>query len=1499
MVANYDIGVSITANANDLINEVNRAEKKLAELKRQAKQMGEAAVVAKTADTAAARAAKRVTKRSSKIPLEREKRIAVQYAKESVSLQTKANLAIAESDKSTIVQRVKDKGIARRKEYSAEKKLIKDELSTKRKIAAASKSIAAKVSGTEIDAIDKLTKKEKGLQTLKAGMSGLDEKNIKSKERESNIMNKANQKIEKANEKASKAQIKSFTKSYPKMKENMETYSLLGDRAQMASSNVVQATQNETQTISKRNRADQSAIKLRLKEADYIKDTSAFRAKSAQQIVNNIQRENAAYDANGKIIRANIKDSTKQGVILEDLGIKNQKVTTAWKKGNDAQKYTSALLRTNSKEWKSVSRYMDEAGISQNATTELAKTHFKTLTPNMKKELELRSKKIRQMRDMGIYSTGSAKIQEDALLRLNDAYNRHGTIIGRVRAGMQKWGERIHKFGMTFLTLLGPLFLVSAAIRTVKQAVEWATQPFIQFEDALYELRKTANLSIDEMNEMGEAITNLSLNTPIAAEELAKMAATAARLGIRGKEDILEFTKTISMMSVATTLSAEEAANSLAKIRQAFGIPIDSIETLGSVLNELENTTASTVEALVAGMENIGASAAMLGITEDAAAAMTATLIASGMAGQRAGTRLRRSFVEMAEKYDVIANQMGRSSEEVKRDIERNPTAALMDYLKFLNETESEIDRLTYAHAVFGQVGGFAIASLAQNYEALEENMETARKEMIYGTSLIEEYTKALTKTSAQLQILNNRSAQAKREIGEAFIPAVVTGKKIMLEFTEALASASKTAAIFNERTDDTIGSTNELVNEMHRLINEYEAGASTTEKFFTGFWFAADLLAKAAFGLDTSLDAARGYQAAIKEVSKENVTLIEKTKNTTTAFFEQALGINELHRTIKILNDDYQKLIDALVLSNQLDDVKRLLLRDIVDSLEERGIQLESVAAFENKVADSEGYRKQTLTAMTKAEEEGIDIGNDRLDLTYAQAMATNEMASAIAREITAQQVSGKYTVEEINWAHQYLAIKKAEEDELNNIVNSRGMENSLMQEGTTLHSDLITILEDEIDMDKSLTDQINEAGYAIEFINGELHLVKKSFLEEGGAVQFSEEMFEKYTDATYESAKATKKLTTNTTDLIIKYAQLTAAEKELILKTDQLGDTQRELFNSAENIGSAYESTTDALYGMRRAEDEMRQSTEMSDRLAKRNINSLAGMRNELESMSLDAISFYETGNVEEANNIIEEMSRKIPNMYREIGERSMNAKNEEERTGWDKTYDYTNDFVNWIKGQIIEIPGAEDAFDDSIEGIRILKTEIESFKTDTIDDLQNKINDLGSSIEDEIGRPVEDIMNDAREASKYIEAIPPEKKVSFKGDSTDMTTNFRKAIEDIETTTQVTIPIDFEWEETWRNILGKDIKIFGINDEEDNKIEPNQFGGKVYKTGLYQLEKGEEILTRGQTKYRESFNNPIVTIYNSFPNMMIRNNADVNKIANKIIDTVDKYMPNRLLR
>jgi len=520
------------------------------------------------------------------------------------------------------------------------------------------------------------------------------------------------------------------------------------------------------------------------------------------------------------------KQVTRNAARSEKAAKQQEQTTRAYgtqiKEQLSAKGYLNNLLKQDQAIYKQTNKTISEQGGMAKINAEIRKKGYASISDAQKKELKNTVKQIKMDRKHSVQLRGWAKSNEDDILRLNKSYKALGSgtrkVFTGMTAGMSKLAKGVHRVGMGFLTLIGPIFLVGAAMRMLQQITDAVVNPFLKFEDGLYELRKTADLTKQEMLAMGDGIEELALRIPIARTELVEIAATAGRLGITGRENILNFTEVVAMMATATVLSADESANALARVSNAFQLPIANVEYLGSIINELSNTTASNSRDIVQSIENVGASGKMLNISIDAVAAMSATLISAGMSSTRSGTRLRRFFTELARNSDKAAKAMKVSSEKMKMDIETDPTKAIMDYLKHLREIPSSVDRIVESQEIFGKVGGFAVATMAENYVDLEKNMVNARTELAFGTSLQREFGIATSKTSAQLQILDNRIEAAASQIGESFVPGLKRSKGFIAAFYEQLALMADAYDEIISKSDPMTTSLDALYDEMDRL---------------------------------------------------------------------------------------------------------------------------------------------------------------------------------------------------------------------------------------------------------------------------------------------------------------------------------------------------------------------------------------------------------------------------------------------------------------------------------------------------------------------------------------------------------------------------------------------------------------------------------------------------------------------------------------------------------
>lgn len=106
------------------------------------------------------------------------------------------------------------------------------------------------------------------------------------------------------------------------------------------------------------------------------------------------------------------------------------------------------------------------------------------------------------------------------------------------------------------------------------------------FESAFAGTKKVLEGTDAQFAELSKGIRNMSKEIPMSAVEIASLAEKAGQLGI-AREDVLDFTRTVADLGVATNMSAEDASEAFARFANITNMPIKNVDRLGSTVVEL------------------------------------------------------------------------------------------------------------------------------------------------------------------------------------------------------------------------------------------------------------------------------------------------------------------------------------------------------------------------------------------------------------------------------------------------------------------------------------------------------------------------------------------------------------------------------------------------------------------------------------------------------------------------------------------------------------------------------------------------------------------------------------------------------------------------------------------------------------------------------------------------------------------------------------------------
>lgn len=330
-------------------------------------------------------------------------------------------------------------------------------------------------------------------------------------------------------------------------------------------------------------------------------------------------------------------------------------------------------------------------------------------------------------------------------------------------------GKRLMNLGIT----------AAAAFAAVGAA---SVREFALFESSFAGVRKTVDAGENTFVKLSDSFRKMSREMPTNVNEINKVAEAAGALGIK-TQDIEGFTKTMIMMGTTTNLSAESAANEMARFANITGMSQKDFDRLGSTLFGLGKKLASTESEIMTMGLRIASAGTQVGMSEHQILALAGALSSVGVEAEMGGTaisqliiKMTRSISEGSQELDHFAEMAGMSADQFSTAFRDNAGQAILTFLKGLNKLSKE------GADVYGMLDEMGVegirmtdavnrAALAQDYftralgigkKAWEENTElTKGAQERYGTF------------ASQITITWNQIKDFMITIGEGLVPAL------------------------------------------------------------------------------------------------------------------------------------------------------------------------------------------------------------------------------------------------------------------------------------------------------------------------------------------------------------------------------------------------------------------------------------------------------------------------------------------------------------------------------------------------------------------------------------------------------------------------------------------------------------------------------------------------------------------------------------------------------
>lgn len=371
---------------------------------------------------------------------------------------------------------------------------------------------------------------------------------------------------------------------------------------------------------------------------------------------------------------------------------------------------------------------------------------------------------------------------EGSVKRLQHEYTQLGSTIDKVRASQLKL-QRQQALGADLRQARGQMRSDALDTMALGASVVVPVKLAIDFESAMADVRKVVDFETpDGLKMLGDEILKMSRTLPVAATDLAKIAASGGQLGVSAK-DIPKFTETIAKMAVAFDMSAEDAGDSMAKLANVYKIPIANIGKLGDAINQLSNESPAKASDIVRTLSRVGGVAKAFGLTELQTASLSNAFIALGKPPEVAGTAINGMLMKLGtadkqgKKFQAALGELGLSATGLKQSIGKDAQGALVGFLQTLEKIPND-KRMGVLVDLFGLEYADDVAVLAGSVKTYTDSIDSLNKKNNAGGSAFDgsmerEFQTRSATTANNLQLLKNSFTELGITMGSAVLPAL------------------------------------------------------------------------------------------------------------------------------------------------------------------------------------------------------------------------------------------------------------------------------------------------------------------------------------------------------------------------------------------------------------------------------------------------------------------------------------------------------------------------------------------------------------------------------------------------------------------------------------------------------------------------------------------------------------------------------------------------------
>lgn len=322
---------------------------------------------------------------------------------------------------------------------------------------------------------------------------------------------------------------------------------------------------------------------------------------------------------------------------------------------------------------------------------------------------------------------------------------------------------------------------VKSAIQSVMGSLNEYTQAFASMDEHMAAVRKYTGMTTEEVGDLNAAFQNMDTRT--SREALNDLAADAGRLGIQGKQSVLDFVQAADLINIALGEDlGEDAVKNIGKLADVFGDSQrlglkQAMLSTASTINELAQSSSASEPYLMEFASRLGGVGASAGMTQAQLLGIASVMDQNKVNVEKGATAMQNILNALFADTAKMAKGAGLDVQQFTALLKKDANEALLTFLEALN-SKGGMDGIAPVLKELGMSGAGVtqtLTTLAARTDQLRSTQEQAAAAFAAGNSVVKEAAVANDTAAAKLEKAQNRLNDLRVQLGGAVLPVVVS----------------------------------------------------------------------------------------------------------------------------------------------------------------------------------------------------------------------------------------------------------------------------------------------------------------------------------------------------------------------------------------------------------------------------------------------------------------------------------------------------------------------------------------------------------------------------------------------------------------------------------------------------------------------------------------------------------------------------------------------------